>query len=215
MPGQGAVVQQYFAVHSLQLAVAVNDERIDLGEAGVAVHESAVEVLGDFGESGDMLFGQSDAVGQLAGLVSLHTQKWVNVNGDDLFWRLGGDLFDFDAPLAAGHDRHPARAAVEDGAQIDFGADVSGLVHQDFLHGQPFDVHAEDLCGHFLGLIRRAGQLDAAGLAAPPDQHLTLDDDRLADLFSDGARFGRRGCDFPVGDGHAISGEDSLRLVFV
>ena len=139
----------------------------------------------------------------------------MDVNGDDLFGRFGGDLFDFDAPLAACHDRHLARTAIEDGAQVDFRTDVGGLVHQDFLHGQPFNVHAEDLCGHFLGLIRRAGQFDSAGFAATADQHLALDDDRLANLFSDGTCFGRCGSDFPVGDGHSIFGEDAFRLVFV
>ena len=39
-----------------------------------------------------------------------------------------------------------------------------------------------------LGLVRRVGELDPAGLAAPAGQHLRLDDDRRADRLGSGAR---------------------------
>ena len=137
------------------------------------------------------------------------------MNRDDLFRRLRGDLFDLHAALAACHDRNLAGVAVQNSPQVDFGANVGGFVHQHLLHRQPLDVHAENLAGHLLGLIRCLRQLDAAGLAPSAHQHLALDDDRLADLFSDHLRLGRRGRDIAFGDGHAILGENPFRLVFV
>jgi len=64
-----------------------------------------------------------------------------------------------------------------------------------------------------LGLGAVVGHLDAAGLAAPADQDLGLDDARVADLVGrgDGLGDGRGGT--PVGDGDTVAGEELLALV--
>ena len=48
------------------------------------------------------------------------------------------------------------------------------------------DVHAEDVPGVLAHLGLVVGELDAAGLAAPADQDLGLDHDRVADLVGGG-----------------------------
>ena len=62
-----------------------------------------------------------------------------------------------------------------------------------------------------LGLVR--GELHAAGLAAAADQHLRLDDDRVADLVrrGDGVLDGRDG--LAVGHPQPVAGEQLLALV--
>ncbi len=66
-------------------------------------------------------------------------------------------------------------------------------------------------CSRDLGLV--GGELDAAGLAAPADQHLRLDDDRVADLGGrrDGVLDGVDG--LAGGDPQAVAGEQLLALI--
>ena len=52
-----------------------------------------------------------------------------------------------------------------------------------------------------LGVGRILGELDAAGLAAAAGQHLSLDDDRAAELLRGGARLLRGRRETPVRDG--------------
>jgi len=83
------------------------------------------------------------------------------------------------------------------------------------LHRQPLDFHTQDGAGHLFGLIGRLCQFDAPGLAAPADQDLALDDNRLANPFGDSLCLGWRGGDVAIGDGNAIVGEDAFRLILV
>ena len=68
--------------------------------------------------------------------------------------------------------------------------------------------------GVLLGLGAVLGELDAAGLAAAADQHLRLDDARVADLLGgrDGLVDGRRGR--AVRDRDPVAGEELLSLIF-
>ena len=59
------------------------------------------------------------------------------------------------------------------------------------------------------------GELDAAGLAAAARQHLSLDDDRAAELLGRGARLLRRRREPPLGDGDPEPPEELLALVLV
>ena len=70
-------------------------------------------------------------------------------------------------------------------------------------------------CGLLARLLGRLGQLDAAGLAAPADQHLRLDDDHLADAPGDGLGLVRRVGHFPGVHRDAVPRQDLFGLVFV
>ena len=59
-----------------------------------------------------------------------------------------------------------ARGGVVQHGGIEFAHDLGLLLDQQALDGVVADRHAEDLGGHPLGFLRRAGELDAAGLAA-------------------------------------------------
>src|SRR5207237_2444155 len=79
----------------------------------------------------------------------------------------------------------------------------------------PTDVEPEDVARLRLGIRRILGELDAAGLAAPPGEHLRLDDDRAAQLLGGLARVLRRGGETSVGDRDPDPREEILALVFV
>ena len=83
------------------------------------------------------------------------------------------------------------RRAVGDGRHVIFLLDVGAVLDQQATHllalgaGLVRDqLHAEDLAGQGLDLVDRAGQLDAATLAATAGVDLRLDDpDRAAELL--------------------------------
>ena len=79
----------------------------------------------------------------------------------------------------------------------------------------PADVHAEDLPGAGLGLVRRARELDAAGLPATADEHLCLDDDRTAELLGGDSRLGGARREDSVRDGNPVSPKELLALILV
>ena len=66
-----------------------------------------------------------------------------------------------------------------------------------------------------LGVGGVVGELDAAGLAAPAGQHLSLDDDGAADLFGRLARLLGSRREAPLRDGNPDPVEELLALVLV
>ena len=117
-------------------------------------------------------------------------------------------------PIDGEHHERLLGAAVEDDRRVVLGRDVGGPLDPDLVDGQAPDVHAEDRLGVRLGLVGVLGDLDAAGLAAPADLHLGLDDDRETELLGRRPRLLRRVGMPPLGHGHAVLGEQLLSLVF-
>ncbi len=209
------VVHGDLAVQRHELAVAGDDQRVDLGQAGVGVEEDLVEPLRDLDEGGGVLLGQADAVGQDARQVRLEPQERVRRDLDDLVGHGGGDFLDVHAAFTARHEHDAPAGTVEHGAEIDLLADVGGGVDEHLLHRQPLDRHAENLVGALLGLAGRLGELDAAGLAAPADQHLRLDHDWAAQPHGNVAHLSGRVRDFAARHGNAVLGKNPLGLIFV
>ena len=106
----------------------------------------------------------------------------VDVMADQLLGRLLGDLFDVHAALDAEHHQRLLGRAVEQHRGVVLGGDVRGVLDPQRAHACALDVHPEDVAGVLARLGLVGGELHAAGLAAPADQHLRLDDDRVADL---------------------------------
>ena len=93
---------------------------------------------------------------------------------------LVGNRLDLDAALRAQHPEVLLRAAIERERRVVLLGDVGRVLDPDPLHDVALDVHAEDVAGVGANLVGVLGELDAAGLAAPADLHLRLDDDRIA-----------------------------------
>jgi hypothetical protein len=82
------------------------------------------------------------------------------------------------------------------------------------MDGEPADVHPQDRLGVAPRLLGVLGHLDPAGLAALSNRHLGLDDAWVADLGRRGDRIVDGGRMAPLGNRHAVLGEELLALVF-
>ena len=77
------------------------------------------------------------------------------------------------------------------------------------------DVETQDLARASLRLLGPFGELDAAGLAAPAGEDLSLDDDLAPELPGGDARLLRRRREPPFRYGDAVAAEELLALVLV
>ena len=126
-----------------------------------------------------------------------------------------GDLLDLDAAFRREHEERLLRAAVEGDREVVLLRDVGRLLDPHLPHDVAVDVEPEDVARLGFGVSGVVGELDAARLAAPAGQNLSLDDDRPADLLGGRARLlGGRG-EAAFGNGDAEAREELLALVLV
>jgi len=128
--------------------------------------------------------------------------------------RLRG-LLDLDAALRAGDHRDRPGRAVEDESEVILLRDVRRRGDEHGLHRDALDVEADDLARPLLRLVRRGGELHAAGLAAAAHQDLGLHDHRAADALRRGASILGRRCRDARPDRDAMAGKDLLRSVLL
>src|SRR5262249_21906161 len=115
---------------------------------------------------------------------------------EDFFGVPGGDFFDLDSSLRAGHQHRHADGSVQDHAQVDFSGNVYRVLHQHFGHtlalvagltgneGNP----KHDL-GHVAAFFARTHKFDAAPfLAAPFETALATAAGMNLGFENDGAR---------------------------
>jgi hypothetical protein len=162
----------------------------------------------------------ADHVGRDAGLVGepaavevLEADQRVDV---EVAHRLGvglGDRLDVHPAHLREHRHRLLGRAVEDECGVVLLVDLACALDVELVDDMALDVHAEDRAGVRLRLGPDAGDLDAAGLAAPADLDLRLDDDWVAELLrgGDGLVDGSRRLALRNGD--AVLGEELLALV--
>src|SRR2546430_16721263 len=93
-------------------------------------------------------------------------------------------LFRSDAALRREHEERLLGAAVEGDGEVVLALDVRRLLDPERADDVAVDVEAEDVTRLRLGVGGILGELDPAGLSAAAGQHLSLDDDRAAELVS-------------------------------
>ena len=138
------------------------------------------------------------------------------VDGDlDDLVRLGGrHLLDVDAAQGAEHQHKALAAAVVHDAGIVLRGDGQGRLDEHLLDGQSLDVHVQDARCGLTGLLGPRGHLHAAGLPAPADVDLRLDNhapEAPRGLFHRGGR----GRHHARGHGQAHSAKKLFALIFV
>ena len=126
-----------------------------------------------------------------------------------------GDLLDLDAALRREHEERLLRATVERDREVVLLRDVGGLLDPDLLDDVAADVEPDDVARLLLRVRGILGELDAAGLAAAARQHLSLDDDRAAELLGSRPCLLRGRREPPLGDGDSELLEELLALVLV
>ena len=198
--------------------LADDRQRVDLDEVGVVGLHRRHEALGDR-DGGLEVPAQAHREGQLARLEVLQPEERVGVAADDRVRVRLGDLLDLDAALGRAHQQDPAFRPVEDRGEVELLDDVRGRPDEDLAHGHALDVHAEDRLGDLLRLVRRAGELHAAGLAAAADQDLGLDHDLVGaggeEPFRRGPCLGRGVGDLPGRHRQALGDEQRLGVGFL
>ena len=205
------------------MAVAFEDQRVDLGQAGVAFHVAGVELL----EHVDRLrlrgLGHADAAGEFQPLRVRQPGQRVDEDLEQLLRRLVRHFLDIHAAFTAGHHRDGLRRPVGHGGDVVLLLDVGTLLDQQTAHLLALgaglvrlQLHAEDFAGQLLHLIKRTRQLDAAALAASAGMDLRLHHpDRAAELLRrlDSLVHGESG--IAARHGHARLAQEFLALVFM
>jgi hypothetical protein len=152
---------------------------------------------------------------QPARLEGLEADERVDVQAGERVRVAFGDLLDVDAALRREHEERLLLAAVERDREVVLAFDVGGLLDPDAVNDVPADVHAEDVAGAGLGVVRALGELDPAGLPAAAGEHLRLHDDLAAELLRGRARLLRSGREPPLGDGDSEARKELLPLILV
>ena len=211
---QRGVVERDLRVERHHLAVAGDDQRVDLDEHRLLGDERVVELGEQRADRAHDVGVDAGLEREPAGVEVLEAEQRVDVQARDRRRVARRDLLDVHAALRGEHHQRALGRAVEDDRRVVLGGDVRGGLDPHLVDGQPADVHADDRLGVLLGLGAVLGDLDAAGLAAAADLHLRLDDARIADLVGrrDGLLDGGGGR--AGGHGHAVTGEQLLALVF-
>jgi hypothetical protein len=195
--------------------VHVADQRVDLDQGRVLGDEDIPQPANSLGHRLGHLRRESRGLDDLNGLAGIDA-------GDRVHRHLGQrlrcrrcHLLDIHPALHAGHREEGAMGAVEDERQVVLRNDVARRCHQHAVHGVTFDVHAKDRRRFTLRLLRRGGQLNAAGLAATPGLDLCFDDDAAAELRGSGMGLLARRDDATGQHRDAVGAEQIPRLIFV
>ena len=216
-------IEVHLGIERHHAAVAGEDQRIDLGEAGVGVPERLVQPLQHAARLRHGGLRHADLARDVVRLGILQAGGRVDEDLVDLFWRMRGNLFDVHAALARSHQADPLRDAIHHHADVEFLLDVRTLLDQQAPHLLAFrpglvrlQLHAEDLAGVLADFIHRFRHLDAAALAAAAGMDLRLDHPDLAAEFLgrlDGLVDGKTGLAARRGDPELP--QDLLALVFM
>ena len=214
---RGVVVQGHLAVDREHLPVLGQRERVDLDQRGVLVGEHRPQPFGQQGGALGGLFRDAAGRDDLRGLGAVHAGQRRHRDPGHGVGAVVRDLFDLHAALYRADGQERPVGPVEQERQVVLGGDVDGLGDEHRVHGVALDVHAEDLAGLGVGLVRAVRQLHAAGLAPAAGLHLRLHHDKRVagrgELRGDVSRFGGRVRDLPRLHRDAVLGEQVFRLI--
>ena len=211
VPEERVAVEVHLGVESDHVAVAGDQQRVDLRQRGVGSHIGLCQVGDQLLRLAPRLAFELQAVGDGAGLERQQTEMRIEVLADDSVGIVLRDLFDVHAALERGHDHRLAGTAIESDRQVELAIDVDGFLDQQLAHllaigaGLVGDqLHAEDLTGQLASLFRRTGELHSAALAAAAGMDLRLDDAASAELSADLRHVGSVGGEPALRGGHPV-----------
>jgi anthranilate phosphoribosyltransferase len=217
------VVEGHLGVERDELAVACNDAWIDLEHGRIGVDKRAIERLQKRYGVGSNLDGQAHSKRNLARLIWLQADDWLNHFAKNRAGIVLGDFFNFHAACGAGHKNHFAFGAIDQQPKIQFAFDFQAFFDEQALDDAALrsslvgdQFHAQHLTGNFGGLIGGARELHPAGLAAATGVDLRLDDANIGTQpLRAFARFFLAERNFALGRGYTVARENRLRLIFV
>jgi hypothetical protein len=226
-------VKTHLGVERLEVAVAGDDQRVNLQHLHVFFEEQAVEVADQGHALLDLLAFQPEAEGDAAAVERLQAGSGIDREGQDFVRGLFRYFLDVHAAFGGCNEGDARGDAVDQGCEVQFALDA----------GAVFDVNAVDLFAGRSGLFgdKRVaehllrfrggfgggfGQADAAffagggflerAFATAASMDLRLDDpDRPVHLGGPGFGLVSVENDAAVGNRHAEVFQQLLRLIFV
>ena len=181
-------VEAHLGVKRMHFTRGLQNQRIDLGEIAVAVHETAVQ-LDENARHAVLGLGRNPGVNRRFFCHALtQPDNRIDVQLHDRGWVFCCDFFDINATLCRQHQQVLLGSSVERERGVVLLGDVAGALDPHALDLVTLDVHADDVArmsANFVFVIR---ELDAACLAATTNLHLRLHDNRIPDSLSDGYR---------------------------
>jgi len=179
------VLHLHVRVECNEAAIGQLDQRVDLGQRHVVLHEQPREPGEERRQAVQPRAGDADGGDDLLRLeVGLGEQR-RDVPAPDVVGVLLGHLLDVDAADVGEDEGRELANAVPDHAGVVLLLDLGLRADQQSARHVAVDLEFQDLARLALGLLGRVGEADAAGLHAAAGQHLRLDDDGTADFPGD------------------------------
>ena len=227
VPFERRVVERHLRVEADQpfdrrpvgSGLAHDRQRVDLDQVGVVGAHRGDDPLRDRDAWRLRCAPRPIGNASVARLQVEQPEQRVGVASDDGLGMVDRDLLDLDPAFGGAHQEDPALGAVEHRGEVELLDDVGGRRDEHLADGHALDGHAEDRRCDARGLVDRAGELDATRLAAPADEDLRLDDDRVAALVEEALRGGPDVVDgmrdLPRRDGQPLREQQGLGVGFL
>ncbi len=114
---EAIVVERDLAIQGDQALFLRDDQRVDLYQRRILLHEQPIEIPQHFHERSDhrrFKLLQTKSKRHIAAVVPLEAHCGINRFLDDLFRCLCSDLFDFHPAFGAGNERRPPGVAIDE-----------------------------------------------------------------------------------------------------
>ena len=134
MPLERVGIETHLGVEADQLAVLVDDERIDLEEAHVLLDERAVEVGDERAQLLLQVAAQAERFRDAPYVMRTDVRHRVDGDGDDLLRRVVRDLLDVHPAFGGDDDRDPRALPVDEHRQVEFLVDRRAVLDVEAVH---------------------------------------------------------------------------------
>src|SRR5690606_24885715 len=115
---QGIGVDIDLGVEAVQIAIGLDDQRIDLEQGQVVILEQLAEADKNVDELLDLRAFKPQPEGQVTALVGHRADQRIDGRLENLLRSLLGDLLDFDTTLGGCHEYDTAAGTIDHGAEI-------------------------------------------------------------------------------------------------
>ncbi len=177
------VIEGDLAIEGDDVAVAVEDERVDLDEGRALAGVDVVELHEGIRDLVHELRGEASSGRDLDSLVLVDTGQRVHLDAGQGLGLLHRELLNLHATFDGAQRQVGAVRAVQQHGEVELLLDRSTGCDHDPVDDMTLDVQPQDRFRCLVGFVRVLRDLHAAGLAATSGLDLSFDDHDTADLL--------------------------------